>query len=73
MVEKSPATTAGRALVLAESVYSVLGDAAPLAELADLCASYDALLVVDEAHGLGVHGPGLVARSGLAGAPACAS
>ena len=64
-------TTEGRerTLVLAESVYSVLGDAAPLAELADLCASYDALLVVDEAHGLGVHGPGLVARSGLAGHP----
>jgi len=62
-------TTGGseRTLVLAESVYSVLGDAAPLTELADLCASYDALLVVDEAHGLGVHGPGLVARSGLAG------
>lgn len=58
-----------RTLVLAESVYSVLGDAAPLAELAELCASYDALLVVDEAHGLGVHGPGLVARSGLAGHP----
>jgi len=56
-----------RTLVLAESVYSVLGDAAPLTELAALCASYDALLVVDEAHGLGVHGPGLVARSGLAG------
>jgi 8-amino-7-oxononanoate synthase len=58
-----------RTLVLAESVYSVLGDAAPLTELADLCASYDALLVVDEAHGLGVHGPGIVARSGLAGHP----
>ena len=58
-----------RTLVLAESVYSVLGDAAPLTELAELCASYDALLVVDEAHGLGVHGPGPVAASGLAGHP----
>jgi 8-amino-7-oxononanoate synthase len=58
-----------RALVLVESVYSVLGDAAPLAELAALCEAYDALLVVDEAHGLGVHGPGLVATSGLAGLP----
>jgi len=58
-----------RTLVLAESVYSVLGDAAPLTELAELCASYDALLVVDEAHGLGVHGPGLVVQSGLAGHP----
>ncbi|TIC88018.1 8-amino-7-oxononanoate synthase [Nocardioides sp. GY 10113] len=58
-----------RALVLAESVYSVLGDAAPLAELAEACAEHDALLVVDEAHGLGVHGPGLVAAQGLAGLP----
>ncbi|MEQ6903574.1 aminotransferase class I/II-fold pyridoxal phosphate-dependent enzyme, partial [Nocardioides sp. YIM 152588] len=58
-----------RAMVLAESVYSVLGDAAPLAELADLAERYDALLVVDEAHGLGVHGPGLVAAQGLAGHP----
>lgn len=58
-----------RALVLVESVYSVLGDAAPLVELAALCARYDALLVVDEAHGLGVHGPGLVATLGLAGLP----
>uniref|UniRef100_UPI00160247DF aminotransferase class I/II-fold pyridoxal phosphate-dependent enzyme n=1 Tax=Nocardioides stalactiti TaxID=2755356 RepID=UPI00160247DF len=64
------ATASGeRALVLAESIYSVLGDAAPLAELAELCTSYDALLVVDEAHGLGVHGPGLVTRVGLAGHP----
>jgi 8-amino-7-oxononanoate synthase len=62
-------STGSRTLVLAESVYSVLGDAAPLAELAEVCASYGALLVVDEAHGLGVHGPGLVAREGLAGHP----
>ncbi len=60
---------AGRALVLAESVYSVLGDAAPLPDLAALCADADALLLVDEAHGLGVHGPGLVASCGLAGLP----
>ncbi|HWI43764.1 MAG TPA: 8-amino-7-oxononanoate synthase [Nocardioides sp.] len=58
-----------RAMVLVESVYSVLGDAAPLVDLATLCEEYDALLVVDEAHGLGVHGPGLVAASGLAGQP----
>jgi 8-amino-7-oxononanoate synthase len=56
-----------RALVLVESVYSVLGDAAPLAALAGLCEEHDALLVVDEAHGIGVHGPGLVATAGLAG------
>ncbi|MGL5859564.1 MAG: 8-amino-7-oxononanoate synthase [Angustibacter sp.] len=47
-----------RAVVLCESVYSVLGDVAPLPELADACADHDAALVVDEAHALGVCGPG---------------
>ncbi len=59
-----------RVLVLAESVYSVLGDAAPLVELAEACADAGALLVVDEAHGLGLRGAtgdGLVAEVGLAG------
>lgn len=59
-----------RAIVLVESVYSVLGDAAPLLELAEICASYGALLIVDEAHGLGVVGDGghgLVPELGLAG------
>lgn len=47
-----------RAVVVVESIYSVLGDAAPLRELAQLCARFDALLLVDEAHGLGVSGSG---------------
>ncbi len=46
-----------RALVVVESVYSVLGDVAPLPELAELCERYDATLLVDEAHALGVAGP----------------
>src|SRR6202034_4506452 len=61
-----------RALVLAETVYSVLGDAAPLAELAGLAAETDAVLIADEAHALGVAGPGgrgLLAAHGLAGRP----
>jgi 8-amino-7-oxononanoate synthase len=58
------------ALVLAESVYSVLGDAAPLVELADVCRRREAVLVVDEAHALGTAGDGgLVAAAGLAGRP----
>lgn len=56
-----------RALVLVESVYSVLGDAAPLVELASLAAEYAAVLVVDEAHSVGVAGPG---GRGLAAAAA---
>ncbi len=62
----------GRALVLAETVYSVLGDAAPVAELAAAVAAGDAVLIADEAHALGVCGPGgrgLLAAYGLAGRP----
>ncbi|WP_328329176.1 8-amino-7-oxononanoate synthase [Kribbella sp. NBC_00382] len=57
------------AVVLVESVYSVLGDAAPLEELAAAALEHDAVLVVDEAHGLGVTGGGRgsVAAAGLAG------
>ncbi|GAB2742392.1 8-amino-7-oxononanoate synthase [Salinifilum aidingensis] len=61
-----------RTIVLTESVFSVLGDAAPLADLAAACAEHDALLVVDEAHGIGVLGDGgrgLVHEHGLAGHP----
>ncbi|QYJ04499.1 8-amino-7-oxononanoate synthase [Nocardioides panacisoli] len=60
---------AERTLVVVESVYSVLGDAAPLVDLAEACRARGALLLVDEAHGLGVRGPGLVAELGLAGLP----
>ena len=41
-----------RVVVVVESVYSVLGDAAPLQQLAELCAQYNALLLIDEAHSL---------------------
>ncbi|HSE09437.1 MAG TPA: 8-amino-7-oxononanoate synthase [Nocardioidaceae bacterium] len=59
-----------RALVLTESVFSVLGDPAPLTDLAAVCQSHGAVLVVDEAHGLGVtgEGRGSVAAAGLSGA-----
>ena len=60
-----------RALVVVESVDSVDGDTAPLRALHAVCRARGALLVVDEAHGLGVRGPGgrgLLAEVGLAGA-----
>lgn len=72
-VRRAVTAAAGRrAMVVVESVYSVFGDAAPLEELSQLCAELGALLMVDEAHGLGVAGAGgrgLVADLGLAGQP----
>ncbi|WP_280245331.1 8-amino-7-oxononanoate synthase [Nocardia abscessus] len=61
-----------RALVLTDSVFSADGDLAPLTELHRVTKANAAVLVVDEAHGLGVRGAGgrgLVHESGLAGAP----
>jgi len=61
-----------RALVVTESVFSVDGDLAPLTQLAAVCREHGAAMLVDEAHGLGVLGPGgrgAVAEAGLAGSP----
>jgi 8-amino-7-oxononanoate synthase len=57
------------ALVMTESVFSVLSDEAPLRELAMITQSHNAVLLVDEAHGLGVtgNGHGSVHAAGLAG------
>jgi len=48
----------GRSIVVTDSVFSMDGDVAPVAAMAELCASHAALLVVDEAHAvLGPHVP----------------
>ncbi|MEL4505588.1 aminotransferase class I/II-fold pyridoxal phosphate-dependent enzyme [Luteococcus sp. H138] len=51
-----------RTTVVVESVYSVLGDAAPLVEVAALCRKFGAALVVDEAHTIGTLSEGSWAR-----------
>jgi len=61
-----------RALVITESVFSTDGDLAPLTELHGAVRSHGAVLVVDEAHAIGVRGQGgrgLIHEVGLAGAP----
>jgi 8-amino-7-oxononanoate synthase len=64
--------TERRALVLTESVFSTDGDLAPLLRLHRVSREFGAVLVIDEAHGIGVRGAGgrgLVAEVGLAGEP----
>ncbi|MFE0528845.1 8-amino-7-oxononanoate synthase [Micromonospora parva] len=67
------ASAPGRpAVVVTESVFSVDGDLAPLARLHSVARRHGALLLVDDAHALGLTGPagaGAVAASGLAGEP----
>ncbi|HVQ99208.1 MAG TPA: 8-amino-7-oxononanoate synthase [Mycobacterium sp.] len=61
-----------RAVVVTDSVFSADGTLAPLQGLHDVCRRHRALLIVDEAHGLGVRGTGgrgLLHELGLAGAP----
>lgn len=61
-----------RALVVTDSVGSTGGELAPLRALHTVCRSRGAVLLADEAHGLGVRGPGgrgLVPELGLAGEP----
>ncbi|MEU8157562.1 8-amino-7-oxononanoate synthase [Micromonospora sp. NPDC048986] len=60
------------AVVVTESVFSVDGDLAPLARLHAVARRHGALLLVDDAHALGLTGPagaGAVAATGLAGEP----
>jgi 8-amino-7-oxononanoate synthase len=61
-----------RAVVITDSVFSADGVLAPLRQLYEVCRRHGALLIVDEAHGLGVRGTGgrgLLEEAGLAGAP----
>lgn len=58
----------GPGVVVVDSVYSTSGSICPLPAVAGICAALDCVLVVDESHSLGTHGPagaGLVVELGL--------
>ena len=58
----------GTGIVLVDSIYSTSGSMSPLVEIANICEKLDCVLVVDESHALGTHGPqgeGLVVALGI--------
>jgi 8-amino-7-oxononanoate synthase len=55
-LERLPAGQRNR-LVVAEGLYSIRGDVAPLRELVEVARAYGAYMLVDEAHSLGTFGP----------------
>ncbi|MFJ9173120.1 8-amino-7-oxononanoate synthase [Streptomyces sp. NPDC102360] len=70
-VRKALGTHDGPAVVVTDSVFSVDGDRAPVAELAESAREFGAGLIFDDAHGLGVvghGGRGVPHAAGLAGA-----
>ncbi len=66
----SEADDRGRRLIVSDGVFSMEGDLAPLPELVELARTHDAVLILDDSHGIGVMGPtgrGTAEHFGLSG------
>lgn len=69
-LEEAKNDGAKKLLVITDGVFSMDGDLAPLPELAEVCEEFNAILMVDDAHGegvLGSHGRGIVDHFNLHG------
>lgn len=64
-VEDKLKRSRGKIFVVSESVFSMDGDEADLVGLANLCELYQAYLIIDEAHSVGVHSWGKVQQLNL--------
>ena len=65
----SESATFGRRLIVTDGVFSMDGDIAPLPDICELAAAYDAMVLIDDAHGFGVlgeEGRGTVSHFGIA-------
>ncbi len=61
----------GRRLIVTDSVFSMDGDVAPIADIMDMASRHGCMVLIDEAHALGVLGPegrGIAAQVGVDGA-----
>lgn len=62
----------GQRVIVSDAVFSMSGDIAPLLELTDLAKRYEAKLIIDDAHGMGVLGKtgrGILEHFSLSSAP----
>lgn len=68
LLQRMQKQTEGQAMILADGVFSMDGDTAPVRTLASIAQDKDAWLMIDDAHGFGVlgkNGAGLLAQEGM--------